>query len=104
MSVLNIELADGNKIISYYDDSYHYDGCPTCDYGSEYINDIVINTTNYIISVKLNQMYEYAFSVGAAIKIFAVDLRSMTEKEFIEYIDSEFLKYDCLKKFKVEEK
>lgn len=99
--MLNIELADGNKIINYSDDSYHYEGCPTCDYGSEYINNIMISTTNYIISAKFNQMYEYAFSAGAAIKIFAADLRSMTEKEFIEYIDSKFHKYDCLEKFEI---
>lgn len=99
--MLNIELADGNKIIDYSDDSYHYGGCPTCDYGSEYINDIMIRTTNHTIHAVFNQMYEYAFSATEAIKVFAADLRSMNEEEFIEHIDSEFHKYDCLKNFEV---
>lgn len=99
--MLNIELADGNKIIDYTDDSYYYGGCPTCDYGSEYINDITIRTTNYTVRATFNQMYEYAFSANEAIKIFAVDLRSMNEEEFIAHIDSELHKYDCLKRFEL---
>lgn len=102
MSVLNIELADGNKIVSYEDDSYHYDGCPTCDFGSEYINEITICTTNHTIRIVFNQMYEYAFSMAEAIRIFATDLKGMTEEEFIKYIDSEFHKFDGLKKFEIE--
>lgn len=36
-----IKMLDGG-ILNYADDHYHYDGCPTCDYGSEYINEIDI--------------------------------------------------------------
>lgn len=91
MSTLNIKFTDGNELISYDDDSYHYDGCPTCNYGSEYINEITIKTTNYTIDIKLNQMYDYAFSQADAIKIFAgADLRQMNESEFIDYIEKTF--------------
>lgn len=34
-----IKMLDGG-IVNYADDHYHYDGCPTCNYGSEYINEI----------------------------------------------------------------
>lgn len=98
---LGIQFADGNELINYDDDSYYYSGCPTCDYGSEYINDITIITTTYRIKVEFNQMYEYAFSSSDAIKIFAVNIGSMTEDEFIKYIDEAFHKYDALQHFTV---
>ena len=99
----NIKFADGKEFIDYYDDSYYYSGCPTCDYGSEYINEITIKTTSYRVEVKLNQMYEYAFSTADAIKMFAVNMRDMTEDEFIKHIDEAFHKYDALKEFEVKE-
>lgn len=99
--MLNIEFKDGNKFIDYSDDTYYYGGCPTCDYGSEYINEITIRTTNHIVDVKFDQMYEYAFSTARAIEMFAVDLKSMTEDEFISYIDEEFHKISGLDHFVV---
>ena len=98
---LNIKFSDGNELICYNDDSYHYGGCPTCNYGSEYINDITIDTTTYRIEATFNQMYEYAFTTSDAIKIFAVNLGGMTEDEFIKYIDEAFHKYNALEKFEV---
>ena len=106
MSNLNIQFVDGNKF-EYFDcDGTSYSGCPTCDYGSEYINDIYISTTNFNISIELNQMYEYAFSASEAISMFCnADLKSMTEKEFIDFLDKEFHEFgDSLKKFKVTER
>ena len=87
MADLNINFSDGNQFIKYDDDSYHTLGCPTCNYGSEYVNEVKITTTHYQISIKFNQMYEYAFSEGDAIRLFAIDLRDMTEDEFIAHID-----------------
>lgn len=88
---IGIKFADGNEFLYYNDDTSHYDGCPTCDYGSEYINDISIETTNYIVAVKFNAMYDYAFSTAEAIRIFAaVDLKNMDEDDFIKYLDKEF--------------
>lgn len=87
---LNIEFADGNKLISYDDDTESYSGCPTCDYGSEYINNIDVETTNYRIKARFNQMYEFAFHTSDAIRIFAVGITHMTEEEFVEYLKTEF--------------
>lgn len=105
MTTLNIEFADGNKFEYYDDDTYKYGGCPTCDYGSEYINELSIRTTNYCINIELNQMYEYAFSTADAIQMFAINLGVMSERDFINYIKAEFEKYDeVLKKLDIKER
>lgn len=43
-----IKMIDGG-IANYEDNSYRFCGCPTCDYGSEYINEIDITLTHYKI-------------------------------------------------------
>lgn len=96
---LDIKFADGNMLQTYEDDSYARLGCPTCDYGSCYTNDITIRTTNYVIAILFQQMYEYAFSTADAIRIFAVDLSNMTEEEFIKHIDTEVHKFDALEEY-----
>ena len=101
MSKLNLKFADGNQLISYEDDTYYSSGCPTCDYGSKYINEITIVTTNYRIDIKLNQMYEFAFSTADAIRLFAVDLSCMTEQDFINHIDKRIHEYDALEEYYV---
>lgn len=105
MSNLNIQFTDGNKF-EYFDcDDCSYGGCPTCGYGSHYINDITISTTNYIVNIEMDQMYEYAFSTSEAITMFCnANLTGMTEKEFIEFLDKEFHKFNCLEKYEVTER
>lgn len=104
MTLLNIKLADGNEFISYNDDHYSYGGCPTCNYGSKYINEIDIRTTHFDIHVMYNQMYDYSFTAADAIGMFAVDLRSMTEKEFIDYLDKSFHEIEKPDEFKITER
>lgn len=93
MSTINIKFSDGNKFEEYYDDSYYIHGCETCDYGSSYINEIAIYTTNYEIEIKLDQMYEYAFSIADTIKIFAIDMHNISEIEFVDYLKNQFETY-----------
>lgn len=105
MALLNIKFADGNELVSYNDDSSYYPGCPTCDYGSQYINDIDITTTNYYIEIVFRQSYQYAFSVGKAIQIFATcDYKTITEQGFLEYIKRAFHEIGTPKKFKITER
>ena len=101
MSELNLLFADGNKLISYNDDSHRTLGCPTCNYGSSYVNEITIVTTHYRIDIELRQMYEYSFSTADAIRLFAVDLSSMTEQDFINHIDKRIHEYDALDEYHV---
>ena len=51
-------------------DSEYVAGCETCDYGSEYIDDIkiVFNDDN-ILKIKTNTSYGYIFSAADYIKI-----------------------------------
>lgn len=82
-----IPMIDGG-IVNYSDDAYHFDGCPTCDYGSEYINVVDIKLTKYNIHFKLNQMYKYVLSEGMMIKFFLTEndtIKGMTETEFTEW-------------------
>ena len=82
-----IKMLDGG-IENYSDDSYHYDGCPTCDWGSEYINEIDITLTKYTIHVKTNQMYKYVLSEGQMMKLFLSEYdtsRAISEKEFVDW-------------------
>lgn len=82
-----IKMIDGG-IVNYEDDCYKYDGCPTCDYGSEYINEINITLTRHKIHVETNQMYSYVLSEGQMIKLFLTEyntIQTMREKEFIDW-------------------
>lgn len=83
-----IKMIDGG-MVNYSDDQSYTSGCPTCDYGSEYINEIRIDLTKYKIFVKLNQMYDFALSEGEMIKLFLSnynEIQGLTEKEFIDWI------------------
>lgn len=89
-----IKMVDGG-IENYNDDTSHYDGCPTCDYGSEYINEINITLTHHTIYVKINQMYEYAISEGEMIKFFLTKydtIQKMTENEFVGWFKNQLIK------------
>ena len=112
-----INMVDGG-IIDYKDDCECYAGCPTCDYGSEYINEIDITLTHHTVHIKLNQMYEYILSEGQMMKLLLGNynaIQAMTEKEFINWLKSELeriidedeiggLKGRCLEEFEIKER
>ena len=88
-----IKMLDGG-ILNYVDDNYYYEGCPTCDYGSEYITEIDITLVHHTIHIKTNQMYEYALSEGQMIRLFLTNydtIRTMTEKEFIDWLKAKLI-------------
>ena len=88
MENLLLKMADGG-LVNYTDDCYDYPGCPTCDYGSEYINEIDIALTSYKIHIETNQMYEYVLSEGQLMKLFLSEyenIKAMTEKEFVDWL------------------
>lgn len=87
MDKVLIKMVDGG-LMNYSDDCWSCAGCPTCDYGSEYINEIDITLAQYKLHIKINQMYEYAISEGQMMRIFLSEYRTiqaMTEKEFIDW-------------------
>ena len=93
MDKLLIAMIDGG-MVNYDDDSYSYGGCPTCDYGSQYITEIDITLTHYKITVKTNKMYEYVISEGDMMKLLLSEyttIQSMTEKEFTDWFKNKLL-------------
>lgn len=87
MKEMLIKMIDGG-MVNYTDDHESYSGCPTCDYGSQYINEIDITLTRYKIYVKTNQMYEYVLSEGQMMRLLLSNIdtiRKMTEKEFVDW-------------------
>ena len=87
MNDMLLKMVDGG-IVNYADDCESHPGCPTCDYGSEYINEIDITLTSYKVHVKVNQMYEYVLSEGQMMRLFLSEyenIQAMTEKEFIDW-------------------
>ena len=87
-----IKMLDGG-LVDYSDDCYHYDGCPTCDYGSEYINEIDITLTKCKFHIKVSQMYEYVISKGQMVKFFLTEnntIQGMTENEFVDWFKEKF--------------
>lgn len=103
-----IKMTDGG-IVNYEDNCYHYDGCPTCNYGSEYINEIDITLVHHAIHVKANQMYEYAISEGQMVRLFLTEyntIQTMTEKEFIDWFKARLIDIayeEAIKEFEVKE-
>lgn len=105
-----IKMLDGG-LVNYSDDSYSYGGCPTCDYGSEYINEIDLELTKYKVSIKTNQMYDYALSEGKMIRLFLSEnnrIQNMKEAEFIGWFKAKLIEIaycdpDVIEKFDVKE-
>lgn len=87
MSKILMPMVDGG-IVNYVDDTSYTAGCETCDYGSEYVNDITITLTKHEVHAVLNQMYGYAISEGDLMKTLLPayeEIRAMTESQFVEW-------------------
>ena len=98
-----IKLIDDN-IMEINTDTDYIPGCETCDYGSQYINDISITTEkNGVFRLKINKEYEYGLSsYGVLIKLacdVAEKSSKMTLKEVLLYMQTEILK-DCSKPYR----
>ena len=88
--MLNIPFVDGTMLINIEEDNYCAStGCPTCAYGSSYVNDITIDTTHYKLQITKDTMYEYAISEGDLMSIILnIDIRRVTEKEFFDALET----------------
>lgn len=87
MSKILMPMQDGG-IVNYADDTDYVPGCETCDYGSEYINEITITLTKFKIHAVLNQMYSYALSESDIMKMLLPaydEICNMTESQFAEW-------------------
>lgn len=87
-----LKLTDGGIENIKTDEEYH-PGCPTCDYGSQYINDVEVILTKHIVRASFNKMYGYLLSSGDLMQMILpnVDaIQKMTESEFIEWLRLSF--------------
>ncbi len=104
-----IEMLDGG-IVNYEDDCYCYEGCPTCNYGSQYINEIYITLVHHTIHIKTNQMYEYVLSEGQMVRLFLTEydtIRNMTETNFVDWIKEKIIDIayeESIEEFEVKER
>lgn len=91
-----INLVD-DAIIAIHTDETSHGGCETCDYGSEYINEIQFIFTNSITTIKAVKMYDYALTVDWVMKTFLGNIHyieTMTKNQFIDWITNE-VKEQC---------
>lgn len=80
-----IKLKDGGIVdISSYEN--YVSGCPTCDYGAEYINELFLMLTSINIEIETVSGNGYILSLGNTIKLFAKDFSEMTEFEFSDFL------------------
>ena len=87
-----LKLTDGG-IVNIETDNDYIAGCPTCDYGSEYINDIVIKTTKFKAMFKISQMYDYVYSDLLKTILGNIDeIKNMSELSFIKWFIDNTLK------------
>ena len=83
-----IKLDDGGLVDIMTGQQYN-PGCPTCDYGSDYIDNITMYFSKYKFSLETHKMYDYAMNTATIIKIIANRPKVLTERMFIDYfIDS----------------
>ena len=97
------KLKDG-YIKSIDTDEYSSGGCPTCDFGSCYVNEFWITLSKSKIYAETSQMYEYCFSAGEVMRSFlrkAPEFLNMTEDDFIKWFKSLIFDKDSDAKFEV---
>ena len=86
-----IKFTDGALINVEYENDF-MQGCPTCDYGSNYINEYTfVFKDNKRLEIKVNNMYRYCFSEGDMLHILLpnVDyITTLSEKEFCDWLVS----------------
>lgn len=89
-----LKLIDGG-IIDIREDKDYISGCPTCDYGSCYIDEFYIELTTLEIHIEVSQMYDYPLSEGQMMKILLPNsnlIQGMTEEEFSKWLEENIKK------------
>lgn len=80
-----LPLADGGvKSVDY--DCSKDGGCETCDYGSQYIDDLTVKLTKMTIVVSTNTMYKHALCTADLINMFLSADKTMTEVQFAAWM------------------
>lgn len=86
-------------------DEERYRGCPTCDYGSEYINTLTLICSKCEHTISVSQMYDFVLSSGTVMKVFLHNseaLKASTEKDLGKLVKKLFEKETGETNFKLE--
>lgn len=90
-----VKLTDGAIIDILYNQSY-WRMCDTCDYGSKYINEWWVKTTNHVIHVKYNNHGGYCVSENWILQLFLQNLdkiKNMSQVDLFNFITNEVREY-----------
>lgn len=83
-----LKMVDGG-ILDVRSDLEYYEGCPTCNYGSSYINEYDIDLVTSHVHIEVSQMYEYLLSEGDMMKLLLSnvdEIKQMTESAFTDWL------------------
>lgn len=96
-----VKMKNGG-ILNITSDKDYTQGCPTCDYGSCYVNYYDIKLTTINIHIEVSETYEYLLSEGYMMETILPNLDEISQMEEIEFI--EWLKFNLeqiVSKYKV---
>lgn len=80
-----LPLFDGGVTAVDYD-TMDSPGCPTCDYGSSYVDDFTVELTGYRMTVHIDNEYSHFISEGWLMrKLLSAD-HGMTESQFVWWL------------------
>lgn len=99
-----LQLKDG-YLLNVESDEESYGGCPTCDYGSEYINTLTLICSKCEHTISVSQMYDFVLSSGTVMKVFLHNseaLKASTEKDLGKLVKKLFVKETGETNFKLE--
>lgn len=90
-----IKMIDGG-ITNVYTDSYcAYSGCPTCNYRSRYVREIILYLDGFNIEVNMEDMFSAPYSEGDLMKLLCSnndEIKQMTQDEFYLWFKEEISK------------
>lgn len=81
--MLNIQCKDCT-FLGIYTDRDSTSGCPTCDYGSSYVNYLTYEFSVGDINVKLKDMYDYPISEGDLMMFWLNNIDKIKQMSFDE--------------------
>lgn len=82
-----LKLKDG-AITNIESDNWKTDGCPTCDYGAEYITELNVKTTGFSVKIEFADENDYV-STATILSVFLKNVNiitEMTERQFINWL------------------
>lgn len=80
-----LPLFDGGVTSVDYDTQSH-PGCPTCDYGSSYVDDFTIELIKYRMTVHIDNEYDHFISEGWPFRQLLSADHDMTESQFVQWL------------------